>query len=119
MDDEGRLHVLGRTQELVVTGGENVYPLEVETALEQTEGVRAICVFGVPDATWGELVCAAVVADDAGVIARLDAHARATLAAHKRPRRYALLERLSIGPTGKIDRRATAERASRELRDPT
>jgi O-succinylbenzoic acid--CoA ligase len=115
IDEQGRLHVLGRTRELIVTGGENVYPLEVERVLERVEGVRAVCVFGVPDSTWGEIVCAAIVSDALDVGERIAAHARANLASHKRPRRIALVESLALGPTGKLDRRATAELASRGL----
>jgi O-succinylbenzoic acid--CoA ligase len=115
LDEEGRLHVLGRTRELIVTGGENVYPLEVERVLERVDGVHAGCVFGQPDPTWGEIVCAAIVSDRSDIASRVEAHARENLATHKRPRRIALVESLVLGATGKVDRRATAELASRAL----
>src|SRR5690606_8955190 len=65
IDQAGRLHVLARRRDLIVTGGENVYPAEVESALERLPGVRAACVFGVCDETWGQRVVAAVVLDEA------------------------------------------------------
>jgi O-succinylbenzoic acid--CoA ligase len=114
-DDEGRLHVLGRRQELVVTGGENVYPLEVEQVVDAAPGVRASCVFGIPDEEWGQIVCVAVVPDGA-----LDAEALAQflgerLASHKRPRRIAELAELPVTPAGKLDRRAVPALAARAL----
>ncbi|MGH7285060.1 MAG: class I adenylate-forming enzyme family protein, partial [Polyangiaceae bacterium] len=66
IDERGNLHVLGRHHDLVVTGGENVYPADVESEIERISGVRAACVFGMPDETWGEIVCVAVVRE-AGV----------------------------------------------------
>jgi acyl-CoA synthetase (AMP-forming)/AMP-acid ligase II len=54
--------VAGRRADRIVTGGENVDPVEVEQALERVPGVRQACVFGLPDPEWGEVVCAAVVA---------------------------------------------------------
>ena len=61
-DDAGSLHVLGRRTDLIVSGGENVYPAEVEGALEAIDGIEAACVFGSPDAEWGEAVCALCIA---------------------------------------------------------
>jgi o-succinylbenzoate---CoA ligase len=108
IDEEGRLHVLGRSQELIVTGGENVYPLEVERMLESLPGIAAACVFGIPDETWGEIVCAALVGD-----------ARAMndlkVAAHKRPRRVAFLNELPMTAAGKLDRPATRLAATAHL----
>jgi len=111
IDDEGRLHVEGRTRELIVTGAENVYPLEIEHVLHAVPGVRGVCVFGIPDETWGELVCAAVVADDPSVVDRIVEHAIVHLSPHKRPRRIALVDQIHVNANGKPDRRLNAESA--------
>jgi O-succinylbenzoic acid--CoA ligase len=115
-DDAGRLHVQGRRKELIITGGENVHPLEVERALEACTAVAAACAFGVPDAVWGEVLAAAVVArdphiDDAALRAIVLDHAERALAPHRRPRRIARLPALVTTEAGKLDRRATADRA--------
>ena len=116
LDGEGRLHVLGRRDEVIVTGGENVDPVEVEQALERLPGVKAACVFGVPDPAWGQIVVAALAGprpmDDAvlvGLLAR-------ELAPYKRPRQLAWLPALPSTTAGKLDRRASAELARPRLR---
>jgi O-succinylbenzoic acid--CoA ligase len=104
--DHGRLTVVGRIDDLIITGGENVFPAYVEAALARTPGVRAVAVFGVPDARWGQLVAAAVVVDD-----RFSTHVaygswHAALPSFARPRRIARVEVLPQLPSGKLDRRA-------------
>lgn len=109
LDAQGRLHVLSRRTDLIVTGGENVYPVEVEQALERCPGVAAACVVGVPDAEWGQLVVAAVVARDRPPsLDELRRELRDRLAAYKHPRRLVLLPALPLNPTGKLDRAAVA-----------
>jgi O-succinylbenzoic acid--CoA ligase len=117
IDERGRLHVLGRTAELIVTGGENVYPAEIERELERISGVQSCCVFGVDDDRWGQLVCAALVCDstEASVRARLAEVCAKSLAPHKRPRRVAFMERLTTTAAGKLDRAAIARDASPRL----
>lgn len=107
LDASGCLHVRARRADLIVSGGENVYPAEVERVLEACHGVRAAAVFGVPDETWGQVVCAAFVADgappsDDEVTAFLEHH----LARHKRPRRIAFVPALPQTAAGKLDRAA-------------
>ena len=115
IDAQGRLHVLSRRTDLIVTGGENVYPAEVEAALEHVEGVRAACVFGVEDERWGQTVAAAVVGDapDAVIAEALAVR----LARFKIPRAIARVDALRVTGAGKIDRRATAEHARPLLRE--
>jgi O-succinylbenzoic acid--CoA ligase len=115
LDAEGRLHVLGRREELVVTGGENVYPLEVEQVVDAAPGVRASCVFGVPDEEWGQIVCVAVVASGALDRDALAQFLMSRLAPHKRPRRIAELEELPVTAAGKLDRRAVPALAAPNL----
>ena len=60
LDAEGFLYVMGRHDDMIITGGENVYPAEVEAVLQAHPAVAEACVFGVPDARWGEAVAASV-----------------------------------------------------------
>lgn len=105
--DDGALIVEGRADEMIVTGGENVAPAEVEGVLEQHPEIRRAVVFGVPDDTWGELVAAALEPEGTPPPAEAlrDWLAR-RLASHQRPRRVAWLPELPTTQTGKIDRAA-------------
>ncbi|MGE5180808.1 MAG: class I adenylate-forming enzyme family protein, partial [Acidobacteriota bacterium] len=107
--EAGALHVVGRVDDVIVTGGENVHPAQVEAVLAATPGVRAACVFGLPDARWGQIVAAAVAIDPArfdraGALARW----HAALPSHARPRRIAAVAALPVLPAGKLDRRAAS-----------
>jgi O-succinylbenzoic acid--CoA ligase len=118
IDDDGRLHVLGRKDDVIVTGGEKVHPAEVEAVLERCPGVRACSVFGVDDDTWGARVAAAIVLEP-GRSERdvaLDAHVERELAPFKRPRLLAWLDELPLTASGKLDRRALHQIASQRLR---
>ncbi|MEY2937279.1 MAG: hypothetical protein RL033_8028 [Pseudomonadota bacterium] len=110
-DAEGQLHVLGRADHIIITGGENVAPGEVEAALEGCPGVLEACVFPVPDAHWGQLVAAGLRAstnDPEALLQGVQALLEQRLAAFKLPRRYALASSFVYGSTGKLDRLATA-----------
>jgi O-succinylbenzoic acid--CoA ligase len=107
LDARGCLHVHARRADLIVTGGENAYPAEIEHALEAFPGIAAAGVFGMPDEVWGHTVAAALVAEqyppsDAELIEYLYRR----LAPHKRPRHVCYVDRLPLAPTGKLDRRA-------------
>ncbi len=106
--DGDALHVTGRCDDVIITGGENVHPSAIEAVLAATPGVRAACAFGVADQRWGQLVGAALVIDGG-----FDPRAAATrwhdaLPAHARPRRLAICAGLPTLPSGKVDRRAAA-----------
>jgi O-succinylbenzoic acid--CoA ligase len=112
LDADGTLHVLGRRDDVIISGGEKVHPLEVEAVLAATPGVSAACAFALPDAKWGSIVGAAVAttaAFDRG--AALAAWHRA-LPPFARPRRLAALATLPALPSGKLDRRAIAALAT-------
>jgi len=118
-DEQGRLHVLGRSDHVIISGGENVSPGEVEAVLEACPGVLEACVFGVPDPHWGQLVAAALRVRDLDpetILAGAERSAERLLAAFKRPRSYVLAPAFVCGPTGKLDRRATAEALRAQLR---
>jgi len=108
--ESGHLRICGRKKELIIVGGSNVLPGEVETALAGEPGVDELAAAGVPDPDRGEIVGAFVVAgtgqDEAELEARLRARAEAQLAAYKRPRLYRFLVELPRNAMGKIDRRA-------------
>jgi acyl-CoA synthetase (AMP-forming)/AMP-acid ligase II len=106
VDDQGRLHVVGREVERIVTGGENVDPLEVESVLEGHPDVAECAVVGVADAEWGQTVVAAVVLGT-GVPAAptdLEGFARKRLAGYKVPRRIVVVPSLPHTASGKIRR---------------
>jgi O-succinylbenzoic acid--CoA ligase len=107
------LHLHGRRDDVIVTGGENVHPIEVEAVLAATPGVHAACVFGSPDEHWGQVVAAAIVGDFDLATAR--AHWHDQLPAHARPRRLARVAALPHTSSGKIDRRRAAELATTPL----
>ena len=115
VDAHGFLHVNARRGDLIVTGGENVYPAEVERELERCPGVVQAAVFGLPDDTWGQTVAAALVVDPTHGPSdgELSAWIGARLAPHKRPRRVCRVERLPQTAAGKPDRAALAAFAPR------
>ena len=102
LDDDGYLHLDGRRADLVITGGVNVYPLEVENALREHPGVEDVAVYGVPDDRWGQRVCAAVVGSPAE--ADLARFARERLAPPKRPKTWTFVDELPRTLTGKVVR---------------
>lgn len=110
LDDDGYLYLDGRREDLVISGGVNVYPLEVELALGEHPAITDVAVFGVPDETWGQRVCAAVVTTlDEPALAAL---ARARLSPPKRPKTWLLLDDLPRTLTGKVRRDELARRTA-------
>jgi O-succinylbenzoic acid--CoA ligase len=107
----GELYVRGRSDDVIVSGGENVDPLEVEAALTALPGVKAACVFGTPSARFGQVVTAVLVSDDArlGDASHLAELLADRLARHKFPRFTWLAESLPLTASGKVDRRAVSE----------
>jgi long-chain acyl-CoA synthetase len=117
MDAHGYLYLLDRAKDLIITGGSNVYAVEVEAALISHDAVRDVAVVGVPDRTWGELVVAVVVTDGspADVEPLLSEHAARELAPYKRPRRWEIVDALPRNTTGKVLKRELRE----HLHEPT
>lgn len=104
-DDDGRLRVRGRGSDLIVSGGENVFPAEVEAVLRQHPDVEDACVVGVPDAEWGEAVAAALVGRAASP-PDLSSFVEERLAGFRRPRLIRWAPTLPNLPSGKPDRAA-------------
>jgi long-chain acyl-CoA synthetase len=102
LDDDGYLWLDGRREDLIITGGVNVYPVEVENVLGEAPGVADIAVYGVPDERWGQRVCAAVVGTTSA--ADLDAYAHEQLSPPKRPKQWRFVDELPRTLTGKVRR---------------
>jgi 2-furoate---CoA ligase len=107
IDDEGELHVAGRVDDMIISGGENIHPVEVEEVLARHPQVRDVAVVGEPDERWGQKVVAFVVAAGGLTAEALDAHCRgsADLAPFKRPRRVVFVPAIPKTASGKILRR--------------
>ena len=104
--EDGYLFLDSRRDDLIISGGVNVYPAEIESVLSHLPGVDDVAVFGAPDERWGQRVCAAVVGN-----VRADAvvdHARSHLAAYKCPKDVYLVEDLPRTGTGKVRRSSLA-----------
>lgn len=109
------LHIAGRRDDVIITGGENVHPAAIEAALAATPGVRAACAFGLPDERWGQIVGAALAVTADFDLASAAERWRTTLAPHALPRRIAMCESLPLLPTGKIDRRSARTLPTRAI----
>ena len=105
--EDGIVHLLDRAKDMIISGGSNVYAVEVEDVLAAHGAVAEVAVVGVPDDLWGEVVVAVVVPAAAGAldIAALGAHARAPLAGYKIPRRYVVVDGLPRNAYGKVLKR--------------
>jgi bile acid-coenzyme A ligase len=114
LDDDGYLYVADRRVDMIISGGANVFPAEVEAALTEHPGVADVCVVGLPDPEWGRRVHAVVQAADQAhppTAEELDAHSRDRLAPYKRPKTYEFVDALPRSDAGKINRgRVMAER---------
>jgi len=111
-DDEGYYYICDRKNDMIISGGMNIYPAEIETALEQHPGIFDVAVFGVPSADWGEQVHAAVVPAPGTSLSEAEVvtYAREQLASYKCPRSVTFLEELPRTGSGKL--------LKRELRAP-
>jgi 2-furoate---CoA ligase len=104
LDEEGDLWIEGRVDDMIVSGGENVHPLEVEDVLARHPGVREVAVVGAADDRWGQRIVAVVVGE--ATAEELDAHCLGSeLARFKRPREYRFAAELPKSASGKILRR--------------
>ncbi|MBB3268410.1 2-furoate---CoA ligase [Azospirillum sp. OGB3] len=105
-DADGDLFVTGRVDDMIITGGENVSPVEIESVLSLHDGVLEVAIAGLPDERWGQRVVAFIRRVPGVEAADLDAHCRTSgLANFKRPREYVFLDEIPKSPVGKILRR--------------
>jgi len=107
-DEEGYLHIVDRRKDMIISGGFNVYPREVEDALATHPDVAAVAVIGVPDERWGELVQAFVVPRRGRTpdTVALSAHVRALKGPVQAPKTIVLVDSLPVTPIGKVDKKA-------------
>ena len=106
VSEDGYLSIVGRSKDLIITGGYNVYPKEIEDVLNDVEGVEESAVFGIPDDDFGEAIIAAVVMTpghtaDAGL---LDLRVKEKLARFKHPRRFEVIDALPRNTMGKVQK---------------
>jgi o-succinylbenzoate---CoA ligase len=104
LDAEGYLHIVGRDSRKIITGGENVFPDEIEAAIRATGLVADVCVVGLPDRHWGEIVTAVYVADNAVLdLSELREAIAPYLSKFKQPKRWIAVEKLPRNAQGKIN----------------
>lgn len=102
-DSDGYVYLAGRKKHMIIRGGENVYPSEVEPVLLEAPGVRDAVILGLPDETWGEIVVAAVVSDGDGADAEaIIAHCKSQLASYRCPERIFFVAEMPLNAAGKI-----------------
>jgi fatty-acyl-CoA synthase len=107
LDEDGRLFVSGRDDEMIVSGGENVFPREVEDLIAKMDGVQEVAVIGVDDEKFGQRLKAYVVKKGAKKLSESDvkSHVKSNLAGYKVPRDVEFLDELPRNSTGKVVKR--------------
>jgi len=120
VEADGTIVILGRSSQCINTGGEKVYPEEVEGALKGHPDVVDAVVVGIPDDTWGQVVCAVIepCAGRTPALEDLREAARATLSGYKLPKRLVIVDHVVRSPSGKADYRWAAEVATRRAAAP-
>jgi acyl-CoA synthetase (AMP-forming)/AMP-acid ligase II len=119
-DEDEYVTIVGRKDDMIISGGENVYPSQVEAVLAELDGVADSIVVGAPDERWGEVVVAYVVSGDPALdAAACEAHClgHPMLAAYKRPRAYRFVDELPMTATGKKLHYQMREQAARDAAD--
>jgi acyl-CoA synthetase (AMP-forming)/AMP-acid ligase II len=111
LDADGYVYISGRLDDVIISGGENVHPGEVEEVLATLPGLASVALVGVPDRHWGEMVAAAVVADGTQLLTeqQVIAYCRERLAGYKCPRRVMFVDELPRNATGKVVRRSVRD----------
>jgi len=114
LEDGCFLRILDRAKDMIITGGANIYPAEVERVIGLHTGVQMSALIGIPDRVMGELPVAYVVLRHAGAATpeALEAHCRQQLSSYKVPRRFVFVESLPLTPTGKIQKTELRKRAA-------
>ncbi len=106
-DDEGYLFLIDRKHDMIVSGGENIYPSEVERCIAKIDGVSQVCVVGLPDSTWGEAVAAFVVSSAGASLSsdEIVSFCKSRISSFKKPQRVYFLDALPLNDNGKVDRK--------------
>jgi fatty-acyl-CoA synthase/long-chain acyl-CoA synthetase len=110
MDEHGYVYLLDRANDVIISGGMNVYTIEVEESLDKHSSVNQVAVIGIPDDDWGEAVHAVIVPDSNDLDeADLKTFAAGRLSAYKKPKSVEFVERIPTTPYGKMDKKALRE----------
>lgn len=113
LDEDGYLYLKGRARDMIISGGVNIYPAEIENLLEQHPSVKEVAIVGLSDPDWGERVVAVVVPRGEGADPEeLSRYLRRTLASYKVPKEWHFWDELPRNPTGKVLKREIVERLS-------
>jgi acyl-CoA synthetase (AMP-forming)/AMP-acid ligase II len=116
LDEEGYLYFVDRKKDLIKTGGENVYPQEVEAILGQHPSIVEVAVIGLPDPTWGQAVTAVIVPSDGADVSLDDVKelCQGKIAGYKIPKAIELIDKIPRNETGKVIKRELRERFARD-----
>jgi acyl-CoA synthetase (AMP-forming)/AMP-acid ligase II len=117
LDEDGYVYLRGRTRDLIISKGQNIYPAEIENVLSENDDLLEFTVVGVPDEEFGEVVCAVVVAKPEREVTATDVidFVRERLASYKKPRHVVFVDALPRNPGRKVLKKETAELAIKEL----
>ena len=117
LDPDGYVYLRGRSRDLIISKGQNIYPAEIENVLSENDDLLEFTVVGVPDEEYGEVVCAVVVAKDDRAVTAGDVvdFVRERLASYKKPRHVVFVDRIPRNPGNKVLKKETAELAIKEL----
>jgi acyl-CoA synthetase (AMP-forming)/AMP-acid ligase II len=109
-DEEGFFYIVDRMKSMIISGGENIFPSEVERCLADHPGIAEVAVIGAPDAHWGEVVKAVIVRTPGSVLTvdEVSAYVSQRLASYKKPRIITFVDELPMTPTGKVNRKLLA-----------
>jgi acyl-CoA synthetase (AMP-forming)/AMP-acid ligase II len=116
LDEDGYLYFVDRKKDLIKTGGENVYPQEVEAVLNQHASIADVAVIGLPDPTWGQAVTAVIVPRDGGDVSLEEVRelCKGKIARYKIPKAIELIDKIPRNETGKVIKRELRERFARK-----
>jgi fatty-acyl-CoA synthase len=113
-DEGGHYYIIGRKDEMIITGGENVYPSEVEEAIYSHDSVEEAIVFGKPNADWGEVVTAVIATNDDLGAEELSQFLEGRIAGFKRPKNYVFTDELPKSGSGKIQRQSIIDEHTKD-----
>ena len=113
-NEDDIISLVGRSKDMIISGGLNVYPEEIERILAELPAVQDCAVFGLPDDTFGELPAAVIVAADGTTAEDIEAACEGLIARHKRPRRIRLVAEIPKSPAGKVLRTVLREKYADE-----
>lgn len=115
MDERGFIKITGRLKDMIIRGGLNIYPREIEELLQTHPAVAEAAVVGVPDERWGEQLAAVIrlnLADERPSVGELRAFCRTRMSAHKTPAYWTFVEAMPVTPTGKVQKFVLRDRLS-------